>query len=233
MRIDSPPPSVPYCSLYSTVDQTIPDTSSFLSFNAERAKTDAGMHSTTASATPLTGTVAKTSGTNALTGTGTSFTTELTVGDKITVGTEVAVVTGISSNTAATAAPVASLPNWASSGSGITATRDDTSRLVCTRAGLYIVTAAAWINATSGSCQCAIITGSGTSTGGLGDSSGPGLNFGSARLGLTSPPTRLAVGDILRLSAFQNQTPNTTKTVPGSGNSGGRSPLFSFYKISD
>lgn len=85
----------------------------------------------------LTGTVAKTNGSNALVGTGTAFTTELSVGQAIDVpGTAVAtrVVTAITDDTHLTVAG-----NYANTASGQTATRRN-SVLVCRTPGIYICT---------------------------------------------------------------------------------------------
>src|SRR5436190_11869341 len=74
------------------------------------------------SGTDLTGTVAKTSGGTTLTGTGTSFTTQLAVGDVISVphagGTDVRRVTAITTNTSLTVNLA-----WSASASGQTATK--------------------------------------------------------------------------------------------------------------
>lgn len=87
-----------------------------------------------ASAAALTGTVAKTASSGAVVGTGTLFTSELTVGQVISIpGTaaEEVVVTVITDNTHITVAPV-----LANSASGQTATRKNTG-WVCRQAGRY------------------------------------------------------------------------------------------------
>jgi hypothetical protein len=96
----------PACSLSNTADQSLAATTQFISFGTETFKTHTAMHSTSATATAITGTAAKTSGSGTLTGTGTAFTTELTVGDKVVVGTETLIIVGIANNTSATFIPV-------------------------------------------------------------------------------------------------------------------------------
>lgn len=92
------------------------------------------MHFTSSAA--LTGTVSKTAGSATLTGSGTAFTTELSVGQVISVpgvATEKRVVTAIASNTS-----LAVSANFANTASGQTATRVN-SALVCRLAGIYAI----------------------------------------------------------------------------------------------
>lgn len=97
-----------------------------------------GMFSATA--TNLTGTVAKTNGSASLTGTGTLFTTELAVGDYIQVGTEIRQVLTIPSATSLT---VLSIFN--ATASGVTATKPPT-KLRANTPGIYIATFRAYIS---------------------------------------------------------------------------------------
>lgn len=97
----------------------------FISLNTENHDTDL-YHFTSDAA--LTGTVAKASGSPTITGTGTSFTTELSIGQVVTIpGTavEVAIVSAITDNTHFTASA-----NMANTASGQTATR---------RSGFYVI----------------------------------------------------------------------------------------------
>lgn len=92
------------------------------------------MHFTSSAA--LTGTVSKTAGSATLTGSDTSFTTELSVGQVISVpggATEKRVVTAIASNTSLTVSA-----NFTNTASGQTATRVN-SALVCRVAGVYAI----------------------------------------------------------------------------------------------
>jgi hypothetical protein len=107
------------CHVYASADQSASDTTwTGPNLANERYDTD-GYHFTSAAA--LTGTVAKTAASAALVGTGTSFTTELSVGQIISVpGTAVEkkVVTAIADNTHLTVASA-----FANTASGQTATR--------------------------------------------------------------------------------------------------------------
>lgn len=120
------------CSLYHSTNQSVANnTDHFVSFDTENEDTDA-MHYT--SVANLTGTVAKSSGSPTLTGTGTLFTTELSVGQVITVpGTtnEKFVVTAIANNTSLTLSR-----NATATASGQTAARVN-SAIVIRTAGLY------------------------------------------------------------------------------------------------
>ena len=115
----------------------------YLAFDTERY--DSGGHHFT-SAANLTGTVAKTAASATLVGTGTSFTTELSVGQMISVpGTaaEVRVVTAIASNTSLTVAQA-----FTNSASGQTAARVNRG-LVARQAGYYDLNAGVEIHANS------------------------------------------------------------------------------------
>lgn len=87
------------------------------------------------SADPLTGTVDKTNGSDALAGTGTAFTTELSIGQVIEipgVGNEIRVVIAIADDTNLTVNS-----DFANTASGQTGTRLN-SAIVCRSPGLYI-----------------------------------------------------------------------------------------------
>jgi hypothetical protein len=111
--------TVPAVSIASSGAQGIATgVPSVIGWDTELFDTD-GMHDPRFAT--LTGTIAKTAGQNNLVGTGTLFTTELSVGDPIRVGGEVNVVASITSNTAATVRS-----NWSTTASGQTYTRDNT-----------------------------------------------------------------------------------------------------------
>lgn len=121
------------CALSHSSNQSITSGGTFfpVSFNTEVKDTDT-QHFTSSAA--LTGTVTKASGLSTLAGSGTSFTSELTVGQVIEVPgtlTEIAVITVITSNVAATINGT-----WTASASGQTATRRN-SGIVARTAGFY------------------------------------------------------------------------------------------------
>lgn len=126
----------PQVRVYHDANQQIGSVSgTFLSFNSERFDTD-DMHYT--SSANLTGTVAKSASSTTLTGTGTAFLTELSVGQVINVpgtATETRVVTDIASNTSLTVAVA-----FANSATGQTAARVN-GALVARTAGLYYIAA--------------------------------------------------------------------------------------------
>jgi hypothetical protein len=125
---------VPFVRVHHSINQSIADaTQTALSFDSERWDPD-GLHFTSSAA--LTGTVAKTNGSNALVGTGTSFTTELSVGQVIDVpggAVERRVVTAITDNLNLTVNA-----NYANTASGQTASRTN-QPIVCRTAGRYEV----------------------------------------------------------------------------------------------
>lgn len=128
-------PQPPMMVLYSTANQSIPDsTDTPLLFNTDDTDTDA-QHFTVNN--NLTGTVAKTNGAATLTGTGTLFSSELSVGQIIDVpggAVERRVVTIVASNTSATVSG-----NFANSASGQTAARVS-SAFAFRTPGLYLLT---------------------------------------------------------------------------------------------
>lgn len=116
-----------------------------LTFNTNRFDSDS-QHFTSGS--NLTGTVAKTNGSAAVVGTGTLFTTQLSVGQIIDVpGTavETRVVTSITDDTHLTVAG-----NFANTASGQTATRNNKG-IVARTAGVYDIQGSVeWVNNTTG-----------------------------------------------------------------------------------
>lgn len=131
--------ATPTCRVTSNSNQSIPNaTLTPITFETERWDTDT-MHFN--SAANLTGTVTKISGGTALGGSGTLFTTELSVGQAISVpggAAEVAVVAAIIDDTHATVAVGGALGTWANSAVGQTATRLN-SAVVCNTPGVYRV----------------------------------------------------------------------------------------------
>ena len=111
-----------------------------------------GQHFT--SSANLTGTVSKTASSATLTGSGTAFTTELSVGQVISVpggATEKRVVTAIASNTSLTVSA-----NFANTASGQTAARVN-STLVCRVAGVYVIGGAiTWASNATGLREAAV-----------------------------------------------------------------------------
>lgn len=124
----------PRVRAYHDANQSINNaTQTVLLLNSDDLDTD-NMHYT--SSANLTGTVAKTNGSATLTGTGTAFTSELSVGQLINVpgvAAEVRVVTAIASDTSLTVDAA-----FANSASGQTANRYN-SGIVVRTAGLYAV----------------------------------------------------------------------------------------------
>lgn len=126
-------PALPFVWVVKTANQSINNgVDTIIDFEADE-EDSSGLHATTSGS--LTGTVSKTSGQNTLSGSGTSFTTELVVGQLIEVpggATERRIVTAINSNTSLTVSS-----NWSNTASGQTATRRN-SALVAREAGLYM-----------------------------------------------------------------------------------------------
>jgi hypothetical protein len=156
VRIDGPV-NRPVAALTHSANQSITNsTATALAFDTEREDTQ-DQHFT--SSANLTGTVAKTNGSDQLVGTGTSFTTELSVGQLIEVpGTaaEKRVVTAIADNTHLTVNA-----NFANTAAGQTATRKNTA-LVCREAGFYIVGGAVRFATNATGLRDAVITLNGT-----------------------------------------------------------------------
>lgn len=140
-------------TLYTTnPDTTVADnTSVTLAWTTDIWDTDSQHFTSSAN---LTGTVAKTNGSAALVGTGTSFTTELSVGQIISVPgglTERKVVTVITDNTHLTVNS-----NFGATSSGQTVARVNDA-VVARTAGKYrVVVSLAWVNAASGYAQIRI-----------------------------------------------------------------------------
>lgn len=139
------------CSVFRSADYTSFPNAVFtvVPFDSEDFDTD-NMHYTSAS--NLTGTAAKTAGSNVLTGTGTAFDTELSVGQVISVpGTaaEKRVVIGIASATSLTVSG-----NFANTASGQTVARVN-SAIVFRTPGIYRIEAAfAWNNSGGTNVGC-------------------------------------------------------------------------------
>lgn len=124
----------PAVRVYNSVDQAIATaTLTTLGFDTNRYDSDS-QHYTSAAA--LTGTAAKTNGSAVLTGTGTLFTSQLSVGQVIDVpggATERRVVTSITSDTSLTVNS-----NFANTSSGQTVTRTN-QPIVARTAGVYTI----------------------------------------------------------------------------------------------
>lgn len=136
----------PRCRLSKSSAQTVP-TSAYRAVRWETETFDSDtMHTTSTS--NLTGTVSKTSAGNTLTGSSTSFTTELAVGDAIFVPDATygdhAVVTAIASNTSLTINGT-----WSATASGQTA-RFANEEIVIKTPGLYFIYAnVRWLSGTT------------------------------------------------------------------------------------
>lgn len=126
--------TVPYAHAYASSAQSIPASAeTAVSMDSEHVDTD-NMHFTSAAALAA-GTVSKTASSTTLTGSGTSFTTELSVGQMISVPggtTERRIITAIASDTSLTVNSA-----FASTASGQILTRRN-SPLVCRVPGTYL-----------------------------------------------------------------------------------------------
>lgn len=160
------------------------------------------MHFT--SSANLTGTVSKTNGSASLTGSGTAFTTELSVGQAIDVpgtATERRVVTAIASNTSVTVSA-----NYANTASGQTAVRVN-GAIVIRLAGIYVTTALGrW--AASGTGGRSIIArlrnGQDVLTSLAAVDASTATAGGSINQAVASVPTQLALWDMVELWGLQN-----------------------------
>jgi len=197
------------CSIYNSSDQAIGlNTTISLDLDSETEDTSA-YHFTSAAA--LTGTVSNTNGSAVITGSGTSFTTELSVNQVVTIpggATEVFVVKTIDSNTQFTA-----WQNAANTASGQTATRDRKYLAVpAGLGGMYLIAVRGTIPAAAG-----------TNGAGVGYRVNAGTlhsyaTESNSNINIGCPPTvervRLAAGDYIEMRGFNNDG-GTNRSVKG------------------
>ncbi len=210
------------CRTYASGGATIPTgAASVVSFNTDRWNIG-GVHFT--SSANLTGTVSKTNGSTTLTGSSSSFLTELSPGQLIDVptpagATERRVVTRIVSNTQLIVAAA-----FGATASGQTATRVNAA-LVCQSAGLYAIAGnAEFGNSAGGTRRDLQIRLNGTTL--IGTSGVPAVNaFQSVNV---NTAYRLNRWDYVELLAYQDSGGNLSLSA-----SGNYSPEFMMERLGD
>lgn len=191
----------PTVRCYSTAAITLTTAvATTLTFDTNRFDSDS-QHYTSAAA--LTGTVAKTAASAAIVGTGTLFTSQLSIGQVIDIpgtATERRVVTSIADDTHLTVNS-----NLANSASGQTATRVN-SAIVARQAGVYNIgtNASFAVNATG--VRTLNLLKNGTAI--IGSTQLPPPTGSDARLELSPPPYKLAQWDYVEVQAVQNSGGN-------------------------